>query len=138
MLTSTMAVPGAEEPLDENYGLAARLQKAGAKFCLASGQSHDVRQIREYAGFSARHGLSAEDAVRALTIWPAEILGMGKRLGAVAVGYEGTVILTDGVLVEPGTKILRAWIRGKECDLAFRQTRLYDKYRSRPVMKGGG
>jgi imidazolonepropionase-like amidohydrolase len=137
ILTATMAMPSSEGPLDEFYGLAARLKKAGVKFCLASGQSHDVRQIREYAGFSARHGLSAEDSVRAITQWPAEILGMGKRLGVVAPGYEGTVILTDGILVEPRTQILRAWIRGRECEMAFRQTRLYDKYRTRPAPGNG-
>jgi imidazolonepropionase-like amidohydrolase len=137
VLTATMSTPGAEHPLDEYYGLAARLLKAGVKFCLASGQGHNVRQIREYAGFSARHGLSAEDAARSITLWPAQIVGMGKRLGAVVPGYEGTVILTDGPLVETGTQILRAWIRGRECDLGFRQTRLYEKYRGRPLPPKG-
>ena len=135
LLTATMSMPGSEEPLDAFYGLAAKLKKAGVKFGIATSESHDVRQIREFAGFSAAHGLGAEDAARSITLWPAEILGLGKRLGAVAPGYEGTVILTDGPLVEVGTRVLRAWIRGRECDLAFRQTRLYDKYRVRPLPK---
>lgn len=136
LLTATMNLPGAEDPADEFYALAGKLRKAGVKFALASGQSHDVRQLREYAGFSAAHGLDPEDAIRALTLWPAEILGVGKRLGAIAPGYEGTILLTDGPLVETRTQVLRAWIRGRECDLSFRQTRLYEKYKARPVVKG--
>lgn len=132
LLTATMSLPGSEDPIDHFYGLAGRLQKAGVKFAIASNDSHDVRQIRDIAGFAARHGLDAEDGARAITLWPAEILGVGKRLGAIQPGYEGTVILTDGPLVEIKSQVLKAWIMGRECDLTFRQTRLYDKYRFRP------
>lgn len=132
LLTATMSMPGAEDPLDHYYGLAGRLHKAGVKFALASNESHDVRQIRDIAGFAARHGLNEEDAARSITLWPAEILGVGKRLGAIAPGYEGTIILTSGPLVDARSQVLQAWIMGRECDLQFRQTRLYDKYRFRP------
>lgn len=132
LLTATLSMPGAEDPLDQFYSLAGRLHKAGVKFAIATNESHDVRLIRDIAGFAARHGLPAEDAARAITLWPAEILGVGKRLGAIAPGYEGTVILTDGPLVEFKTQVLKAWIMGRECDLSFRQTRLYDKYNGRP------
>ena len=49
---------------------------------------------------------------------------------------DGTVILTDGEIVETKTHVLRAWIEGREVPLTNKQTRLYDKYRNRP--KGGG
>jgi imidazolonepropionase-like amidohydrolase len=121
-----------EDPVDKNYALPARLLKAGVRFCLASNSSHDVRQIREMAGFAAAYGVPREDAVRAITLWAAEILGLGHRLGAILPGYEGTLILTDGDLLEPGTQVLRAWIRGRELDLTDRQKQLWEKYRKRP------
>ncbi|MCH8275675.1 MAG: amidohydrolase family protein [Armatimonadetes bacterium] len=125
-----------EAPVDDNFGYPGRLMKAGVRFCLASNGSHNVRQIREMAGFAASYGMDREDAVRAITLWPAEILGLGHRLGAIQTGYEGTVILTDGDLLETATRVLRAWIRGREVDLTDKQTRLYDKYRNRPKVGG--
>ncbi len=121
-----------EDPVDKNFTLPARLLKAGVRFCLASNNSHDVRQIREMAGFASAYGVPKEDAVRAITLWPAEILGLGHRLGAIVPGYEGTLILTNGDLLEPGTQVLRAWIRGREVDLTDKQKQLWEKYRKRP------
>ncbi|MEM4407660.1 MAG: amidohydrolase family protein [Candidatus Caldarchaeum sp.] len=122
----------AEDPVDQNYTLPARLLKAGVRFCLASNASHDVRQIRDMAGFASAYGVPKEDAVRAITLWPAEILGLGHRLGAIFPGYEGTLILTDGDLLEVGTQVLRAWIRGREVDLLDKQKQLWEKYHKRP------
>jgi hypothetical protein len=51
------------------------------------------------------------------------------------VGMEGTCILTDGDILETRTKVLKAWIAGRETDLTNKQTRLYEKYNTRP--KGG-
>lgn len=132
ILGSIFNVPGGENPYDLNYTLPARLQKAGVKFCLSTGSARDVRWLRDLAGFASANGMTGEDAMRSITLWPAEMLGMGSRLGAIATGYEGTLILCDGPLPEAATRVLQAWVGGRPVSFESRQTRLYDKYRQRP------
>jgi imidazolonepropionase-like amidohydrolase len=128
----TMTVPPADRPVDHYYSLPARLAKAGVRFCLTTQSDKDVRLLRDQAGWAAAYGLPREDAARSITWWAAQVLGVDDRMGAIKPGLEGTVILTDGEIIEVRSRVLRAWIRGREVSLETKQTRLYDKYRTRP------
>lgn len=135
ILAAVYGQPRADQPLDFFYGLPGRLAKAGVKFGLTTNDNHDVRQLRDQAGWAATYGLGSENAARSITYWTAQILGIDDRLGSIQPGLDGTVILTDGEITETQTKVLRAWIQSREVPLENRQTRFYDKYRNRPMPK---
>ncbi len=138
VLSGVFNVPDPDKPTDWFYALPAALRKAGVRFCLSTNDGHNVRQLRDQAGFAAAFGLDREDAVRSMTLWTAEMLGVSDRLGAIKPGLDGTLILTDGDILETRTRVLRAWIAGREVELTNKQTRLYDKYRARPKASAGG
>jgi len=132
-LAAVYGMPRTDQPVDYFYNLPARLAKAGVKFCLTTNDDKDTRQLRDQAGWAAAYGMNREDAARSITYWTAQVMGIEDRLGSIQVGLDGTVIMTDGDLLETKTQVLRAWIQGREVDLASRQTRLYDKYKARPI-----
>ncbi len=136
ILQAVYRIPSGEQPVDYFYSLPARLSKAGVKYCLTMNDDKDVRQVRDQAGWAAAYGVDREEAARLITLRAAEVLGIADRIGAIKQGLDGTVILTDGEIIETKTKVLRAWIQGREVDLTNRQTRLYDKYRQRPKSRG--
>jgi imidazolonepropionase-like amidohydrolase len=132
-ISGTTGVPSRDAPYDDDFTVPARLKEAGVKFCFTTRDAHNVRWLRDLAGFAAAWGLSPEDAERAVTLWPAEMLGIGSRLGAITPGRDGTLILLDGPLLETGSKVERAWILGRPVSLQNRQTILRDRYSSRPL-----
>ncbi|MEZ0325623.1 MAG: amidohydrolase family protein [Fimbriimonas sp.] len=136
ILQAVYRIPSGDQPVDYFYSLPSRLSKAGVKYCLTMNDDKDVRQVRDQAGWAAAYGVDREEAARLVTLRAAEVLGIADRLGAIKQGFDGTVILTDGEIIETKTKVLRAWIQGREVDLTNKQTRLYDKYRNRPKTKG--
>ena len=77
------------------------------------------------------HGLSEEDAIRAVTLSAAEILGVSGRLGSLEKGKDATLIITTGSPIEVSTQVTDAFISGKRIDLSNKQTKLYEKYRER-------
>ncbi|MFM9873456.1 MAG: amidohydrolase family protein [Fimbriimonadaceae bacterium] len=132
ILSAIYGMPRADQPVDYYYTMPGLLAKAGVKFAITLNDDHDARQMRDQAGWAAAYGMNAEDAVRSMTLWTAQILGIDNRVGAIQPGLDGTVILTDGEIIETRSQVLRAWIQGREVPLTNRQTRLNDKYRARP------
>lgn len=132
ILNAVYRTPSGDLPVDWYYSLPARLSKAGVKFCLTTDNDKNVRQLRDQAGWAAAYGMDREEAARLVTLRAAQVLGIDNRLGSIAAGMDGTLILTDGEIVETKTNVLRAWIEGREIPLTNKQTRLYDKYRTRP------
>jgi imidazolonepropionase-like amidohydrolase len=74
--------------------------------------------------------------LHAITRGPAEIIGVGDRLGSIQSGRSATFFLCEGDPLEIANQPLRAWIDGREIDLGDRQKRLYDKYREKYRQKG--
>ena len=119
---------------DEPYTLPARLKQAGVRFCLAGYDRFSasaIRNLPQHAGTAAAFGLSAEDAVRAITLDAAEILGIADRVGSLEPGKDATMIVTEGDVLEIASRVQRAWIAGREVSLDSRQKRLYRKYRAK-------
>lgn len=126
-------VPNREdEGYDRNYALAGELFKAGVRFAFQTNDAAYVRNLPYEAGTAAAFGLPKEEALKAVTIYPAQIWGVESLLGSVEAGKMANLIVTDGDPLEFRTNIKHMFINGKPVDLSTRQTRLYEKFNNRP------
>jgi imidazolonepropionase-like amidohydrolase len=119
------------EDYDAAFTLPERLRQASVKFCISgSGRSEtwNTRNLPYQAATAAAYGLSYEDALRSVTVWPAEILGIADRVGTLEKGKDATLFVSDGDPLETETQITAAWIQGRKVDLTSRHTQLFDKY----------
>ncbi|HEX3656338.1 MAG TPA: amidohydrolase family protein [Pirellulales bacterium] len=120
------------DPYDAAYTVPARLHAAGVTFCLAGvGRMGNTRNLPYQAGMAAAYGLPPDAALKAITQWPAEILGVGDRIGSLVAGKDATLIVTTGDVLETPTRVTRAYIQGRAVDLTDRQTRLWTKYQEK-------
>ncbi|HEY7184432.1 MAG TPA: amidohydrolase family protein [Blastocatellia bacterium] len=125
-------LPGAEDDdYDVNYSHASKLYKAGVKFAFQTDDAAYVRNLPYEAGTSAAFGLPKDEALKAVTIYPAQIFGVDKLLGSIEVGKMANLIVTDGDPLEFKTIVKHMFINGKPVDLSSRHTRLYDKFKDR-------
>jgi imidazolonepropionase-like amidohydrolase len=123
------------DPVDAIYANASKLANAGVRFAIAtSGDSFDTSNLRNLpyqAASAVAYGLPKPEALKAITLYPAQILGVSERVGSLEAGKDATLFLADGDPLDARTQVERAWIGGREIDLSNRQTRLYDKYRQK-------
>ena len=114
---------------------AAKLHTAGVSFAIASDGSTDAamneRNLPYEAAKAVAYGLPHDEALKAVTLYPAQILGVADRLGSLEPGKNATFIVTDGDPLEITTHVEQAFISGRAVDLTNRQTVLYEKYRER-------
>jgi len=132
--THMATVPRDDEPYDVAYrapGILARARVMVALSC-GGGAAH-VRNLPDFAGRAAAWGLPRLQALQAITIVPAQLLGVADRLGSLELGKDATFFLADGDILDTRTHVLRAWIGGREIDLKDRQKVLWEKYRNRPT-----
>jgi imidazolonepropionase-like amidohydrolase len=112
--------------------LPARLAKAGVKFCI-SGKDNPttIRNLPYHAAAAVAAGLSHDDGLKSITLWPAEIFGVADRVGSIEVGKDATLIVTDGDPLQTPTHVEQAFIQGRKIDLNDRQQRLWRKYQQK-------
>lgn len=111
------------------YKLPKMLLDSGVMFCLSNEGFWQVRNLPFQAGTAAAWGLSKEEALKAITLNPAKILGIEKTVGSLEVGKDATLIVSDGDLLDMmHSKISLAFIRGKQLDLDNVHEQLYRKY----------
>ncbi|MHC4451486.1 MAG: amidohydrolase family protein [Planctomycetota bacterium] len=121
-----------DSDINEMYTLPAKLEAAGIRWCLASGErTANERNLPYSAGRAVAYGLSREAALRSITSRAAEILGVGDQLGTLDKAKRATFFLSDGDPLEVPTKVVDAWIDGKRIDLSNKQTKLAEKYREK-------
>lgn len=116
---------------DEAYALPKKLQDAGVTFCISAGGrfgASGIRNLPYNAATAAAYGLTEEQALRSITLSPAEILGVSDRVGALRPGLDATLIVTDGNILETPTQVELAFVQGRKVDLNNRHTQLYGKY----------
>lgn len=119
----------ADSPHDHAYTLPARLHEAGVRFCITGAERDgNVRNLAYEAAMAARFGLDEDEALRAITLSPAEILGVSDEYGSIERGKSATLIVTDGDVLEVTTNIERAYIDGRAIEMKSKQTDLRDKY----------
>ena len=140
IVTNVLALPAREdETYDTAYATAAKLHRAGVEFCIAgsanSFSASNTRNLPDQAAMAAAFGLPRDAAIEAVTLAPARILGVGDVLGSIEVGKSASLIITDGDVLEITTAVERVFIDGREASLETRQTRLYERYASRPKVE---
>ena len=80
---------------------------------IASGSLSNARNLTMMAAYACGKGLSVDDAVRALTLTPAEILGVADKVGSLEKNKWADLLITSGPLLDSDTRILRVLSRGK-------------------------
>jgi imidazolonepropionase-like amidohydrolase len=131
---ATSLPPRRDDDYDSAWSSAAKLQQAGVRFCIASnGRTAETneRNVGYEAGLAAGYGLPKEEALKAVTLYPAQILGIADRLGSLEPGKAATLIVTNGDPLDFPTQVEAAFVDGRKIDLSNRQTRLRDKYREK-------
>ena len=133
ILTGIFSLPNLEDDAyDTLYEQPAKLQQAGVRFCISTGDAGpEVRNLPLYAGMAAAFGLSKADAVKAVTLYPAQILNVADRLGSIEVGKMANLVVTDGDLLEIRTHIKYLLIDGRPVVLTSRHTELNDAFKNR-------
>ena len=118
------------ESYDTIYANAGKLAKAGVRFAIANdgGAASNERNLPYQAASYAAFGLGAENALRAITLSPAEILGVADRLGSLDAGKDATLFVANGDALEDSTQVERVWVQGREVSTQTKHTRLYEKY----------
>lgn len=135
IITGIWSLPAREDDYyDALYENAAKLHRAGVKFAVASGDSGaNVRDLPYQAGMTAAFGLPKDEALKAVTLYPAQILGVADRLGSIEVGKTANIVVANGDVLEPTTKILHLFINGRKIPLTSRHTELYEQFKDRKM-----
>ncbi|MEY2880927.1 MAG: amidohydrolase [Verrucomicrobiota bacterium] len=126
-----------EDPFDTAFSNPAKLAAAGIRFCIANdGANAEMatmadRNLPYQAGKAASYGLAPAEALKAITLYPAQILGVAAELGSLEVGKRATLFVSDGDPLEIPTHIEQAYIDGARIDLSNRHVRLYEKYQKK-------
>ena len=133
ILTSILDLPSTEDDFyDTLYESAAKLQQAGVSFAISSGDSGaNVRNLPFYAGMAAAYGLPKTEALKAVTLYPAQIMNVADRLGSIDVGKMANLVVTDGDLLETRTHVRHLFIDGRRIPLTSRHTDLNDAFKNR-------
>ncbi|MDQ6622076.1 MAG: amidohydrolase family protein [Verrucomicrobiota bacterium] len=129
---ATALPPRRDDPYDSQFSNAAHLHEAGVRFCIARAGSESEapheRNMPFEASMSAAFGLPRDEALKAVTLYPAQLLGVADQLGSLEVGKAATLIVTNGDPLDFPTNVEAAYIDGRQIDLSNRQTHLRDKY----------
>ena len=125
---------------DDNYDFLfeapAKMQQAGVKFAISTGDGGaEVRDLPYQAGIASAFGLPKEEALKSVTLYPAQILGVSDRLGSIEVGKMANIVVTDGDMLEPRTNVKYLFIEGRLLPLTSRHTELFDSFKDRKESK---
>jgi imidazolonepropionase-like amidohydrolase len=137
LIAGVLRIPAeATDPYDAHYANAAKLHAAGATFAFRSaGQGADqgtaIRNLPYEAATAVAFGLPEAEALKAVTITPARILGVDDQIGSLDVGKRANLVITSGSILQPTTDVKALFIGGKPTNVESRHTRLYAKYRQR-------
>jgi imidazolonepropionase-like amidohydrolase len=133
ILTGVLSLPIREDDAyDTLYANASRLQAAGVRFCISTGSdSAEVRNLPFHAGMAAAYGLPRDEALKAVTLYPAQIMNVADRLGSIEKGKVANLVVTDGDLLEVRTHVRYLFIDGRRVPLTSRHTELNDAFKDR-------
>jgi imidazolonepropionase-like amidohydrolase len=132
ILGRVLALPdGEDDSYDAAMALPNQFYKAGVKFAFGTFTNEFIRNLPFQAASAVAFGLPQDEALKAVTINPAEIWGKSGVLGSVEQGKWADLLVTNGDPLDVRTKVEHVYIKGKEIELSNRQTRLYDKYMGR-------
>lgn len=123
-----------DDPYDLNFEGPAKLAKAGVLFSISTGNNGaSVRELPYQAGLASAFGLSKEDALKSVTLYPARILGIDDRVGSIEVGKVANIVVADGDMLEAMTNIKHMWIGGRKIPLTSRHTEFFEAFKERKL-----
>ncbi len=132
ILGKTAAMPsGEDDGYDQAYANPGLLYEAGVKFAIATFDAAGSRTLPYEAGMAVGYGLPWEEALKAVTTNPAEILGVSDRLGTIEVGKIANLIVTTGDPLDIQTDVRYLFVNGEMVDLQNKHRSLYERYRGR-------
>jgi imidazolonepropionase-like amidohydrolase len=130
ILTSTMDAPGRSwEPYDEAYARAAHLHERGVRIAISGGGGAAYTNRLPYeAGVAVAFGLPEDEAIKAVTLYPAQFMGIADRVGSLEPGKDATLLITTGSPLDYLANIEQAYIEGREIDMRDIHRFFFDKY----------
>ena len=139
--TQTHSIPMRRfEQYDQAFITPSQLYAAGIKFCISNSESPfqtpHIRNLPYHAAKAASYGLSWKEALRSITLSPAEILGVEDKVGSLEARKDATFFIADGDILDVRTQVNMAFIYGRRVDLSDRHKTLYSKYRNKYKQKG--
>jgi hypothetical protein len=118
-----------DEDIDQPFKTPAMLKNAGIRFCISVDGFWQVRNLSYNAGTAAAYGLGKEEALKAITLGAAEILGIDKQCGSLEAGKDANVLICSGDILDMKSSMVeRAWLKGMPVSLDNIQEQLYRKY----------
>lgn len=137
ILQKTHSLPSGEDvDIDMPFKLPSILKEQGVSFCISAAGFWQQRNLPFMAGTAAAYGLTKEEALRAVTLEAAKILGIDNQCGSLEVGKDGTLVVSAGDLLDMRTsKVEMALIQGREINLGNKQKDLYLKFREKYLGK---
>ncbi|MDJ0839622.1 MAG: amidohydrolase family protein [Acidobacteriota bacterium] len=118
--------------IDEAFKRPALLHEAGVRFCLSYGSRTNSRNLAFYAGTAVAYGLPYEEAVKAITLSTAQILGIDKTTGSLETGKDATLFVSSGDALDMrGQNLEHAFIQGRKIQIPGRQQALFERYRKK-------
>jgi imidazolonepropionase-like amidohydrolase len=133
ILRPTLSLPNEEDdPYDRLLSQPAELAAAGVKFAFGSFDNSFARRLGQQAANAVAYGLPYDEALKAVTVYPAEIFGVADQVGTLETGKIANIIVTNGDPLEITTEVKFLFIKGQRTSLDNRHQRLYEKYLNRP------
>ena len=120
--------PKESERYDAVFKLPAEMAKRGIKIAFASFDTHNSRNLPYAAGYAVAFGLPPDEALKAITLNPAQIWGVDDRLGSLDTGKLANVVVATGDPLDVKTDVKHVFINGEEIPLVSKQTELRDQY----------
>ncbi|MBS1566216.1 MAG: amidohydrolase family protein, partial [Bacteroidetes bacterium] len=138
ILQQEHSLPATEDDdVDQPYKTPAMLKKAGVLFAL--NDSHDESRYRNLsfnAGTAATYGLTKEEALEAITLDAARILGVDSKTGSLEVGKDANIVISDGDILDMRTSIVtECFIQGRKVSLDNKQKQLNERYKYKYGLK---
>ncbi len=126
-----------DDDFDQPYKTPAQLQKAGVLFAINDAHEESrYRNLMFNAGTAAAYGLTKEQALQAITLNAAKILGIDDKTGSLEAGKDANIVISDGDILDMRTSIIsKAFIQGREVSLDNKQTQLYERYKYKYGLK---
>lgn len=138
VLSQMHSLPTSEDDdIDQPYKSAAALQKAGVTFSISDDDAQTRgKNILFNAGTAATYGLSKEEAIQAITLNAAKIMGVADKAGSIEVGKDANIVISEGDLLDMRTsKVTDAFIQGREIDLTDKHKLLNDRFNKKYNLK---
>jgi imidazolonepropionase-like amidohydrolase len=133
-----MNLPATEDDdIDQPFKTPAALQKAGVLYCISDDDANTrYRNLSYNAGIAATFGLTKEEALSAVTLNAAKILGVDGKTGSIEVGKDANIVVSEGDLLDmKSSTITDALIQGRQINLDNKQKQLYERYKYKYSLK---